>query len=375
MTARTWIGSAVLLLIVAGVGFGLAAWKIASLQQAEAASATHAEPMEVVTSAKAVAREHLRKTTSIGTALALRSIVLRNELPGTVRQVALVPGEIVEEGKVLVALDVAVEEAELKALEAQAALAETSLGRMERASQNRGASALDVDRARAERDVALANLERTKATIARKTIRAPFRARVGLSDVHVGQFLNEGSELTTLQGVDEAVNVDFPVGQEIAAGLQVGGSVEVLAAHDAPAVTATIVAIDALVDRATRNALIRARIEGPGQKPRPGASVRVRVPVGVPIQAVAIPVSALRRGPEGDHVFTIEPDGKGRLRAHLRLVESGALLGDEVLVLHGLSAGETIAASGSFKLREGVLVSVADEPAPSAVEPRLPDAK
>jgi membrane fusion protein (multidrug efflux system) len=92
--------------------------------------------------------------------------------------------------------------------------------------------------------------------------------------------------------------------------------------------------------------------------------VRVRVPVGAPISAVAIPVSGLRRGPEGDHVFTIEADGDGRTRAHLRLVESGALLGDEVLVLHGLTAGETIAASGSFKLREGVLVSVSDEPAP-----------
>lgn len=372
MTTRGWIGSAVLLLTVAGVGFGLAAWKIASLQKAEAASASHPEPTEVVTSAKPVAREHLRKTTSIGTVLALRSIVLRNELAGTVREVALVPGEIVEEGKVLVALDVSVEEAELKALEAQAALTETMLGRMERANQNRGASEMDVDRARAERDVALANTERTKATIARKTLRAPFRARVGMADVHVGQFLNEGSELTTLQGVDEAVNVDFPVGQEIAAGLRVGGSVEVLVAHDAPAVTATIVAIDALVDRATRNAWIRARIEGPGSKPTPGASVRVRVPVGAPIAAVAIPVSALRRGPEGDHVFTIEPDAEGRPRAHLRLVESGALLGDEVLVLHGLSAGDTIAASGSFKLREGALVSVADEP---AVEPRLPDAK
>jgi membrane fusion protein (multidrug efflux system) len=96
--------------------------------------------------------------------------------------------------------------------------------------------------------------------------------------------------------------------------------------------------------------------------------VRVRVPVGAPVAAVAIPVTALRRGPEGDHVFTIEPDGEGRLRAHLRLVESGALLGDEALVLHGLSAGDTIAASGSFKLREGALVSVADEPAPAEAD-------
>ena len=366
MQSRGWIGSAVLLTIVVGAGLGLAAWKLASFRKSEEASGQHPEPMEVVTSATAKEHEHVKTTTSIGTVLALQSIILRNELAGTVKEVALVPGEVVEKGKVLVALDVSVEEAELKALQAQAALAESSLGRMERASQNRGASELDVDRARAERDVALANIERTKAIVARKTILAPFKARVGIADVHVGQFLNEGSDLTTLQGVDEAVHVDFTVGQEIAAGLKVGGRVDVLAAHDTPPIAATIAAIDARIDPATRNALVRARIEGPGPKPAPGASVRVQVPVGAPTAAVAIPVSALRRGPEGDHVFVIETDGEGRLRAHLRLVESGPLLGDEILVRRGLSAGETVAASGSFKLREGALVSIADAAAAPA---------
>ena len=112
----------------------------------------------------------------------------------------LTPGQIVDAGTVLVALDVSVEEAELKAQEAQAALAETMLGRMQRLSQNRVASETDVDRARAERDVALAQIARTRAVIARKTIRAPFRARVGMADVHPGQYLNEGTQLTTLAG-------------------------------------------------------------------------------------------------------------------------------------------------------------------------------
>ena len=63
---------------------------------------------------------------------------------------------------------------------------------------------------------------------------------------------------------------------------------------------------------------VKAHFSARSGNPAPGASVRVRVPVGLPIQAVAIPVTALRRGPEGDHVFTIEPDAEGRLRAHLR---------------------------------------------------------
>src|SRR5262249_33728716 len=159
-------------------GGGLAAWKQRSIADANAAAARMPEPMESVTVAKAQARQHRRSTTAIGTVRALLSITLSNELAGTVRQVALPPGTVVEADTLLVALDVAVEEAELKAQEAQLALAQSVVGRMEKAAQNHGASDLDVDKARAERDVASAQVARFKAVIARKTLKAPFRCRI-----------------------------------------------------------------------------------------------------------------------------------------------------------------------------------------------------
>jgi membrane fusion protein (multidrug efflux system) len=356
MTRRGLIGSFLLLAAIGGIAVALAKWKDESLKKTAAAAASQPEPMESVTVATAKPREFRRTTTSIGTVMALRSIALKNELAGTIRDVKLVPGQIVDEGTVLVALDVAVEEAELKAQEAQAALSETMLGRLQRASQNRAASETEVDRARSERDVALAQIARTKAIIARKTIRAPFRARVGMNDLHVGQYLNEGALLTTLQGVDDAVHVDFTVSQRVAAGLHEGERVEVLTSSEAPPIPATVVALDARVDPMTRNAMVRAKMEGPNL-PTPGASVRVRTPVGPPRNTLSVPVSALRRGPAGNHVFAIvEKDGK--TRAQLRQIVSGEMLGDEVLIYSGLSAGERIAASGSFKLRDGVLVAI-----------------
>jgi len=361
MSKRNWIASAVLLLTVAGTAGALAAWKHASIEESNAASANQPEPMESVAVAVAKQREYRRSTTSIGTVLALRSVTLRNELAGTVRDVMLTPGQIVEPGAVLVALDVSVEEAELKAHEAQAVLAETVLARMQRLVLNRAAPEADVDRALAERDVALAQIARAKAIIERKTMRAPFRARVGLSDVHPGQFLEAGTQLTTLQGVDEAVDVDFTVAQQVAASLHPGESVEVLTARDGSPIAAKIVAIDARVDSLTRNATVRARIEDGAAAPAPGASVRVRVPVGPAHMAVSIPASALRKGPGGDHVFVIAPSEDGKPRAQTRSVESGAMTGDEVLIYSGLSAGEQVAASGSFKLRETVLVAIVDE--------------
>ena len=355
-----WIASTLLLGSIAGTALALAGWKDASEEAQAQAAASQPEPLEAVADAVAQAREHVATTTAIGTVLALRSITLENEIEGTVREVHLPTGEVVEAETVLVALDVSVEEAELRAQEAQAELAATLLERVQRASERNGASAADVDRARAERDVALANVARTRAVIARKTIRAPFRARVGMADVHPGQYLAQGTELTTLQGVDDAVHVDFTVAQRAAAALAVGDEVAVVTLADAPPLQARIVAIDARVDPATRNALVRARIEGAERAPAPGSSVRVRVPLGAPRQAVAVPVSALRRGPAGDHVFVLEADEQGQVRAHARRVTGGPVLGEEVVIEEGLAAGERVAASGSFKLYDGVLVAVAE---------------
>ena len=365
MNTRSWIASALLLAALAGTGAALAVWKRSTVLAANAAAANQTEPVESVVAITARQHQHRESTTSIGTVVALRSIRLRNEVSGTVRQATLTPGAIVDTGTVLVALDVSVEQAELKAQEAQAALAQTMLGRTERMAQQRASSATDLDRARSERDVAMAQVARTKAVIARKTIRAPFRARVGIADVHPGQFLEEGTELTTLQGVDDSANVDFSVAQQVAANLKSGDIVEVYANDDKTPLAATIVATDARIDSTTRNSVVRARLAGAENLPTPGASVRVRVPVGATRAAVAVPASALRKGPSGDHVFVIAQDAQGKTRAQQRAVQVGAMAGEDVVIDSGLAAGEQVAASGSFKLHDAALVAVA-QPVASA---------
>ena len=353
MSPKSILGSVVLLGSIAAIALGLAAWKRGKIQESQAGG-PQAMPPDSILIAPAEERDFQRTSVSIGTVMALRSITLQNEIAGTVRSLDLVPGRVVEEGLVLVALDTSVEEAELAALQAQADLAATMLTRLERARESKGASDTDVDRARSEHAVLLANVARTKAVIAKKRIAAPFRARVGLSDVHVGQFLAQGTAITTLQGVDEASNVDFTVTQDVAAMLKEGAHVAVARTSGAEAVDAVVVALDARVDSATRNALVRARIEGPAAHVLPpGSAVRVRVPVGQPARVVVVPASALRRGPSGDHVFVVEPDAQGALHAHQRMVASGPLLGDEVVLESGVKPGERVATSGSFKLREG----------------------
>jgi membrane fusion protein (multidrug efflux system) len=361
MLNRRWIGSIVLIVAVVATGTALAAWKHSALEKAGAAAASQAEPVESVETAVAKEREHRPVTTAIGTVVATRSISVRNEIPGTVRRVALVPGQIVEQGTVLVALDVSVESAELQALEAQAELAQTQFTRVLQLSKQRAVSTEEVDSTRAARDVAVAQIARIQATIERKTIRAPFRALVGISDVHPGQYLSEGTYLTSLQGVDESAYVDFTVAQQVAAGLRAGDTVQVAGA-DAHPIVATIMAVDSRIDATTRNASVRAKIPNADIAPPPGSSVRVQVPAGLARLAVTIPASALRKGPEGDFVFIVARDKEGKDRAQFRQVQVETLTGDEVVIREGVAVGEHVAASGSFKLRDSVLVAVVQKP-------------
>lgn len=357
---RRTVASLLLLGAVAGAAYGLLVWKQRQGAAAAAQAAAQPEPAMAIEAALVHTHQHARSTTAIGTVRALQSITLRNELPGTVAQSALQTGAVVDAGALLVELDVSVEKAELAALEAEARLADTLLGRIEQAMQNQGASAADVDRARAQRDMALAHVERTKALIERKRVRAPFRARVGMVDLHKGQYLEPGTAITTLQGVDEAVHVDFAIPQDAAARLTLGGQVEIGVSGRPAPIAAKIVAIDARVEAATRNTWIRALLTGDGPLPPPGSSVRVRTPLEAPQEVLVVPVSALRRGPGGDHVFVLASMPDGKVRARMRRVDSGNVIADDVVIHSGLQVGERVATAGSFKLFEGVLVHVGD---------------
>lgn len=352
---RRGVAGFVLVGLVLGSGVLLAGWKDGATKEAAAAAAQQPEPVEKVTFATAEAREHHTTTTAIGTVLALRSITLKSEVSGKVARASLKPGAVVEAGAVLVQLDTSVEQAELRALDAEARLSQTMLLRREELLKHGATTQDEVDQVRAQHAVADARSARLRALIAKKTIRAPFRARVGLADVHPGQYLNEGLELTTLQGVADEVHVDFSVAQSVAAGIVEGSSVEVRTSQG-QVLKAEVQAVDAKVDPQTRSRAVRARLDGGKNGPAPGASVRVLVPVGDSSNAVVIPVSALRKGPDGDHVWLVEADAGGVLRAHLRKVESGPALGETVIVLSGVEVGQRLAASGSFKLREGVRV-------------------
>ena len=352
------VASIILLAVLIAGGYGLSVWKQARSEAG--AMEEYYEPAETIRTVQAELRTHQQTTTAIGTVMALRSIVLQNEIAGTVKEVHLIPGSIVERGDLLIAFDISIETAEMKAQRANLTLAESQLQRFERMEESKAASEIEVEQARAERDIIKAQMERTQAVIERKTLVAPFKAKVGLQDVHTGQYLNAGTEITYLQGVDDAIHVDFRVDQLLTKHLSVGETLAIRTAEGEETFLGEILALDSRVDILTRSTWARLLIAD-GESLTPGASVVVHVPTESTRNVVAIPASALRRSSLGDHVYVVVADETGAMRAQMRPVENALILNNEVLISAGLTEGEQVATSGSFKLYEGVLVYVEEE--------------
>ena len=361
--AVAWL--AVILAIV-GIAGGLGAYKYKEIQAATAAAQATPEPVEAVLSVSARNGEWAASTRAIGSVVVLRQVEIRNEIAGVIANIGFKSGDIVEEGALLVQLDVRQEEAALAAAQADARLAKITLERREGLRGSAAFNQQELDRSREEHAAATARARSLEVIVDKKRIVAPFRARVGITDWQPGAYLDAGTLIVPLKGVAADAYVDFSLPQDDAAAIRAGTRVTLSgpAVPDGKA-TAEIAAEDNSADASNRAVRFRAVAKGFGETLRPGTFVDVTVATSAPQPTVLVPLAAVRRSPNGQHVFVlVEEDGK--LRARMRTVTTGAVVGDDIAILDGLTAGEVVAASGSFKLREGLLVETGAAAAPTA---------
>jgi membrane fusion protein (multidrug efflux system) len=354
------------ILAIAGVAGGLGFYKYNEIQVAIAAQQAAPEPIEAVVSARAREGQWSTTTRAIGSVVALRQVEIRNEIAGVISEIGFTSGALVEKGALLVNFDTRQEEAALAASEADARLAKLTLDRRESLRGSAAFSAQELDRSREEHAAATARARTLSVIVDKKRITAPFRARVGITNWQPGAFLDAGTLIVTLQGTDGDAYVDFSLPQDAASAIGVGTTVS-LTGPTVPGgeATASILAEDNSADGTNRSVRFRAVAAGFGEKLRPGTFVDVTVRTSEPRPAIMVPLAAVRRSPTGQHVFVLV-DEQGKIRARQRQVQTGAVQDDEVAVVDGLTAGELIAASGSFKLRDGLLVETGEIPAAPA---------
>jgi membrane fusion protein (multidrug efflux system) len=249
------------------------------------------------------------------------------------------------------------ESASLAAAEAEAKLAQQTMERREGLRASPAFSEQEMDKSRAEFAAATARARSLAVIIDKKRITAPFRARVGITNLQPGAYLESGTLIGRLQGVDSDAHVDFSLPQDSAAAIRTGTSVTLLnAALPDGATKAEIVAEDDSIDGTNRAVRFRATARRLGSILRPGTFVDVIAETAKPRDAVLVPLTAVRRAPGSQHVFVIVEE-EGKLRARQRAVETGVVQDGEITIEKGLAAGELIASSGSFKLRDGLLIA------------------
>jgi membrane fusion protein (multidrug efflux system) len=214
----------------------------------------------------------------------------------------------------------------------------------------------------AEQKQTEANVAEIRATIARKTIRAPFTGVLGIRQANLGQYLAAGNPIVSLQSLNP-IYVNFSVPQQEIAQMRPGRTVH-FTSDSLPGMefSGRINALESVVDAATRNLQVQATVNNPGDKLRPGMFVQVAVGVGEQRAIIPLPASAINYAPFGDSVYVVAdmtgPDGKSYHGVRQQFVKVEGSRGDQVAVISGIKPGEEIVTSGVFKLRNGAAVAV-----------------
>jgi membrane fusion protein (multidrug efflux system) len=326
-------------------------------------------PPEAVTTIIARQEQWQGTLGAIGTVAAVNGVMVSADLPGVVQRIAFGSGNRVEAGQLLVQLDTRQEQAQLAAAEAKLELTRMNLDRIRGLREQGINSQTEYDTSVAEQKQAEGVVGEIRATIARKTISAPFAGVLGIRQVNLGQYLKSGDPIVQLQSHDP-IYVNFDVPQQELVRVHVGGPVTVTA-EGPPLIelTGRITAIDSVVDESTRNVRVQATFENRQGKIRPGMFVTARALLEAKEPVIALPASAVSYAPFGDSVFVVEdvkgPNGQSYRGVRQQFIKIGSARGDQVAVLSGIAPGAEVVTSGVFKLRNGAAVAVNNATQPS----------
>ena len=359
-------------IIIAIIGLAAVAGIIAgtkSLQIMKMMGQKRLVPAETVTAA--VVRSEAWETvlTSVASLVAVQGVMVSAEVSGKVAAISFEPGTMVQAGDLLVQQDIAAESAQLRSAEATVALTKINLDRSRKLLAQKTTPQSENDNADAQYKQAVAQADNIRALIAKKTIRAPFAGVLGIRQVNLGQILNVGEAIVSLQALDP-IFVNFSLPQQQLSKIKTGLTVRIKTdALPDLILEGAITAINPQVEAATRNIMVQATVANTQKLLRPGmfATATVVLPEQQPV--LVIPATGVLNAPYSDSVFIVEvaPDNStaaGGKVVRQQFVRLGTRHGDFVAVAAGLKEGETVVSTGVFKLRNGQAVAVDNSLAP-----------
>jgi len=350
----------VIVAIIAGVKFVQISALIAQSKQPL--------PAAVVTALKVPFEDWQPNVTAVGSMKAVRGVDVTTEVGGIVRTLGFKPGQEVAAQALLVQLNADSDIAQLHSLEATADLAVIVLRRDKAQLAVNAISQAQVDTDTADLKAKLAAAEQQRALVEKKSIRAPFAGRIGITGVNPGQYLNPGDKIATLQTFDP-IYIDFTVPQTQLESIAIGQTVSVTAdGLSNQTFSGRISTIDTQFDATTRNVTIEATVTNPRQSLVPGMFARAVVNSGGTQRYLTVPQTSVTYNPYGTTVFiaTSSKNDKGEevLTAQQTFIKTGPTRGDQVAIVSGVKEGDLLITSGQMKLKNGSPVKIDNSAAP-----------
>ncbi len=289
---------------------------------------------------------------SSGTVLANEEVELRPEVSGKLVSVLFAEGTVVNKGDLLVKINDVDLQAQLKKLEIQYKLAKERESRLKGLLDIKGVSQEEYDVTSNHLQTIGADMDYTRAQIAKTEIRAPFTGKIGLKNVSEGSFVNNTNVIASMQQT-AILKIDFTIPEKYAAIITVGDSVKFNVEGSKEKFIAKVSAIEPKIDAETRNIKVRALYDNAASKVYPGAFAKVEVVSGKRQSSLMVPTEAVIPELKGKKVF-ISKGGK----AMPVKIETGIRSSSLIEVTSGLNPGDTLITSGIMSLRPETSVKI-----------------
>ncbi|HEX3400238.1 MAG TPA: efflux RND transporter periplasmic adaptor subunit [Acetobacteraceae bacterium] len=333
--------------------------------------ASMANPPQTVSTATAAFQEWQPQVEAVGSLRAVNGSDLSLEVAGVVDAINFNSGDDIAAGTLLLRLRSDDDVAKLHALQATADLAQVTYDR-----DLKQLKALAISQATLDSDTfnlknAKAQVEQQKAMVDKKELRAPFAGHLGIRAVDVGQYLQAGTTVVTLQALDP-VYADFFLPQQALDRIKVGQAIDAkVDTYPGQSFAGKIIAINPQVDASSRNVQVRAALGNPDRKLLPGMYATVDVDVSQPERHITLPQTAITYNPYGSTVFLVEQNGAAH-SVKQTFVTTGATRGDQVAVLTGVKEGDVVVTAGQMKLRNGSPVMIDNKVQPTSDAAPMP---
>lgn len=315
-------------------------------------------PTETVSTYSANEQAWPNVFTATGTIEADEGINISAEVAGKVQKILFKSGDHVKAGTPILIQESGNESAQLNAASARLRLAEANYERMMQLRKKNTVSQNELDTALQQKESAQGDVDNLKTTLNKKVVKAPFDGRLGIRKADLGQDLQVGTPIVSLQATNR-VRVNFPVPQFWLTKMSRGLPVSVhLGDGTNQILNGEVTAVGADIDPTTRNATVQSSLENSTNQLIPGMAVQVQVTLSNPQKVLAVPTTAVIFAPFGDTLFIVDKAKDGKLTARQQFVRLGKSRGDFIEVADGLKAGEEVVSAGAFKLFNGQAVVI-----------------